>query len=64
VSIQEIKAEIATLPAGERRELAAYLVSLRHQDLEGYRGRMTEKIDDKEPANWVTLEELDARLES
>ena len=64
MSIQEIKSELQTLPADERRELAAFLVSLRHKDLAGYRTRMSEKIDDKNPERWVTLEELDQRLES
>lgn len=64
MSIQEIKSELEALPAGERRELAAFLVSLRHKDLAGYRARMSDKIDDKNPEKWVTLEELDQRLES
>jgi hypothetical protein len=64
MSIQEIKAEIAAMPAKERRELAAYLVSLRHEDLVGYRTRMAKKIDDANPEHWVTLEELDLRLGS
>jgi hypothetical protein len=64
VSIQELKSELQALPADERRELAAFLVSLRHKDLAGYRARMSEKIDDKNPERWVTLDELDQRLES
>jgi hypothetical protein len=64
VSIQEIKSELQALPVDERRELAAFLVSLRHKDLVGYRARMSDKIDDQSPENWVTLEELDQRLES
>lgn len=64
MSIQEIKSELQTLPADERRELAAFLVSLRHKDLAGYRARMSEMIDDKNPERWVTLEELDQRVES
>jgi hypothetical protein len=64
MSLQEIKAEIAALPPEERRELAAFLVSLRHEDLAGYRARMARKIDDKDPANWASLEEMDLRLES
>ena len=64
VSIQEIKSEVEALPADDRRQLAAFLVSLRHRDLAGYRARMTGKIDDPSPEKWVTLEELDQRLES
>jgi hypothetical protein len=64
VSIQEIRSEVEALPADDRRQLAAFLVSLRHKDLAGYRARMTEKVDDSTPEKWVTLEELDQRLES
>lgn len=64
VSIQEIKSEIETLPVDERKRLAAFLVSLRHKEIEDYQIRMTRKIDDDEPKSWVTLEELDQRLES
>lgn len=63
MSIQEIKAEIEALPAEERKRLAAFLVSLRHKELAEYRTRMARKIDDKNPENWATLEELDQRLE-
>lgn len=64
MSIQEIKTEIETLPVAERKRLAAFLVSLRHQELAEYQSRMAQKIDDKNPLNWATLEELDQRLES
>ncbi len=64
VRIQEIKSEVESLPADDRRQLAAFLVSLRHKDLAGYRAGMTRKIDDPSPEKWVTLEEMDQRLES
>jgi hypothetical protein len=64
VGIQEIKAELRALPTEERRELAAFLVSLRHKDLAGYRAGMSDKIDDQSQEKWLTLEELDQRLES
>ena len=64
MTIQALKAEVEALPAEERRRLAAFLVALRHKDLTAYRSRIAEKIDDKDPENWVTLEEFDARLES
>lgn len=64
MSIQEIKSELESLSVEERRRLAAFLVSLRHRDLADYRARMAEKIDDRSPEKWVTLEELDRRLEN
>jgi hypothetical protein len=64
VSIQEIKSEVEALPADDRRQLAAFLVSLRHKDLAGYRSRMASKIDDESPEKWLTLEEFDQKLEA
>lgn len=64
MSIQEIKAELETMPADDRRKLSAYLVSLRHRDLAGYRETMARRIDDVEPGNWLTREEMEKRLES
>jgi DNA-binding transcriptional MerR regulator len=64
MSIQEIKTEIEALPPEERKRLAAFLVSLRHKELDEYRASMAQKIDDKNPENWATLDELDQRLES
>jgi hypothetical protein len=64
VSIQEIKTEIEALSAEDRKRLAAFLVSLRHKELAEYRTRMAQKIDDKNPENWSSIEELDQRLES
>jgi hypothetical protein len=64
VSIQEIKIEIESLPAEERRQLSAFLVTLRNRELAEYRSAITEKIDDANPENWVSLEEYDQRVAS
>ena len=64
MSIQEIRSELEFLPADERRRLAAFLVALRHRDLADYRARMARHVDDDNKENWITLEQLDQRLES
>jgi len=64
VSIQEIKSELEALPVDLRRELAAFLVSLRHKERAGYQAEMARKIDDARPDQWLTLEELDQKLKS
>ena len=64
MSVNEIKSEIESLPLEERRQLAAYLVALRHKDLAEYRTAMAGKIDDRNPENWLSLEEYDQRLAS
>lgn len=48
----------------DRRQLAAYLIALRHKDLAEYRTAMAGKIDDGNPENWLSLEEYDTRIAS
>ncbi len=59
---EELRSEVDGLSLDERRQLTAYLVSLRHKELEGYREGLAEKIDDKKHENWVSFEEFDRRL--
>ena len=61
MSVLELKRELARLPAEERRELAAYLVTLRHEESAQFKDRISTMIDDKDPANWMTLEDFDKR---
>jgi hypothetical protein len=62
MSIAAIKSEIANLPLEERRELIGYIVSLNRKDNEEFMRKMAEKIDDKSPERWLTLEEVEKRL--
>ncbi|HVJ45534.1 MAG TPA: hypothetical protein VM511_04045, partial [Luteolibacter sp.] len=59
-----IKSEIEALPLEERRQLAAFLVTLRHKDLAEYRSAIAKKIYDANSENWLTPEEYDRRLGS
>ena len=54
----ELMRVVATLPAQQQQELAAFLLHLRMRDDPAWRAEMTRKIDDKNPANWVLLEDL------
>jgi hypothetical protein len=62
VSVEEIKSEIESLAVKNRRQLAAYLITLRHKDLAGYRASMAAKIDNRNPDNWLSLAEFDSRV--
>lgn len=62
MSITEIKAQLNSLSLDERRHLSAYLVSLRHQELQEYRESLTAKIDNQSPDSWVSFEEFDRRI--
>jgi hypothetical protein len=62
MSVAELKAQVEGLSLDERRQLTAFLVSLRHREMEGYRQKIAEKIDDKTEAGWVSFEEFDRRV--
>lgn len=62
MNISDIKSEVSAMSLDERRQLTAYLVSLRHKELSGYRDELARKVDDKESDNWVSFEEFDRRV--
>ena len=62
MSIAELKAEVDRLSPEQQEYLAAYLKIKKQMQDEEFRKEMTRKINDKNPANWVTLEEAEARL--
>jgi hypothetical protein len=62
MSIAEIKAEVDRLTPEEREELKDYLrTKIRPLTPETLR-KLSRKIDDNDPAHWVTLEEAEKRL--
>jgi len=62
MSIEALKQELANLDGARRSEIVAYLVALEDRSNPDYRAALTRKIDDKDPAHWLTLEEFDRRL--
>ena len=62
MSIAALKSEIASLPVEERRELIGYIVSLNRRNNEEFMRKLADKIDDKSPERWVTIEEAERRL--
>ena len=62
MTIEALKQEISTLPYSDRKKLMAHIISLQDTDSEEYKKKMGRKIDDKNPDNWLSLEELDKRL--
>lgn len=64
MSFATLKAELARLPKARRRELVGYLLSLNRSaaDEKALRVELARKIDDKNPANWVTIEEAEKML--
>ncbi len=58
MSLEDIKAEVAVMPEEQQDKLAAFLVHLRHRREMNSREAITTRIDDKDPENWVSLDEL------
>lgn len=61
MSLTQLKDQAAHLPLKDQRELIAFLVSLQTDKDENFKRTLAAKIDDKNPANWVELDELSKR---
>jgi hypothetical protein len=63
MSFEALKEQVDSLADSERRRLMAYLVSVEHSKNAEHARRMSEKIECNDPSRWVTLEELEKRLQ-
>jgi hypothetical protein len=64
MSMAELMRVVVGLPAQQQNELAAFLLHLRLQHDATWRTEMTRRIDDKDSARWVSLENWKAELAS
>jgi hypothetical protein len=62
MSIAELKSEMDRLTPEERKQLTAYLVTKNRPLSPEARLKLTQKIDDNDPAHWLTLEEFGKSL--
>ena len=62
MSMAELMRVVVGLPAQQQNELAAFLLHLRLQHDAAWRAEMTRRIDDKDSAGWVSLENWKAEL--
>jgi hypothetical protein len=56
MSMAELMRAVAGLPAEQQKELAAFLLHLRLRQDPEWRAEMARRIDDRDPAHWVSLE--------
>ena len=61
MSLEEVKTQIARMPTEQQDQLAAYLVHLRHQRSPAALTEASARLDDRNPASWVSLDELKER---
>jgi hypothetical protein len=64
MSLETLKLEAAALDEPGRRELMAFLVSLRERQWASHLRSASASLSDKDPGRWLTLEELKERVES
>jgi hypothetical protein len=64
MSVQELKAELVALSQDERAEVSAFLFHLRHASDPDYQAAVQRRLDDKDPAHWVPLDQLEHRQDS
>lgn len=62
MSMAEVMREVAGWPRASQNKLAAYLLHLRLRDDAKWRAEMTRRIDDRNPKNWMRLEDLEKTL--
>lgn len=58
MTFDTIREQAALLVPDERRQLVAFLISLEDAQNETYRAKLREKIDERTPGRWLTLEQL------
>jgi hypothetical protein len=63
MSLTELKQEVSHLPSKQQRELIAYLVALQTQRDEHFKKELAEKIDDRDSAHWMELNDLEKRYD-
>jgi hypothetical protein len=62
MSMADLMREAASLPPERQDELAAYLLDLRLNRDPAWRAELTRRIDDKNPENWVSLDDWKKEL--
>ena len=61
MSLTQLKQEAARLPSKKQRELIVFLLSLQGEKESDFKRKLAAKIDDRDPAHWISLDELKAR---
>jgi len=61
MSLAQLKQEAVELSTAEQSELIAFLASIQVAEDDELRAELTRKIDDTNPANWMSLDDLQKR---
>jgi hypothetical protein len=61
MSVEQIKSSLSSLTAEELKEVSTYIRQLRNAADPEHRKMLAARLDDKNPSNWVSLEDLKSR---
>jgi hypothetical protein len=62
MSFDMLLREVESLPEAQRRKLLAFIVALEDRADANYAAKLAQKIDDKDPARWLSVEECAREL--
>ena len=62
MSLAQLKQEAEHLPLKEQRELIAYLVARQTERDQDFKEKLAAKIDDRDPAHWAELDDVQKRF--
>ena len=63
MSVEEIKASLATLPRAEQDQVIAYLFHLRNSDDRDYQAQLDRRSVDTDRSHWLTPDEFEQELD-
>ena len=58
MTLEQIKEQLASMPEEEQDHVVAYVVHLRHMRDPLTRQELTRKLDDRDPAHWISVDQL------
>ena len=61
MSLTQLKQAAASLPVKKQRELIAYLVARQTARDDAFKRELAAKIDERDPANWMELNDAKKR---
>lgn len=62
MSIEQLKREVTILSDREQAELIRFTLQLRYSHDDAYRREVTDRLNDRDAAHWLTPEEFERRL--
>ena len=64
MKLDDIRREAESLSPEEQRKLIGFLVTMNIRRDKNYRQRLSQRLDDPDPQNWVKLDEAQRQLKA